>query len=120
MEGIRLPLYSGGIEIISICNDSTKGIESYRLQKPDVVIMDANWPDSYYSVSGSKLIQHLKEIDPACKIIVSTDVRKPQIVAELAKQGIDGYFYRNMNNALNAIINCIRKVYNGEKCFYDS
>ena len=93
VKGIQSYLLAHGIEIVSICNNSSDGLESYQQMNPDIVIMDANWSNYSYAPSGSELIRQLLELDPACKIIISTNTEEPDTVERLKEYNISGYFY---------------------------
>lgn len=116
---IQSYLLLNGIDIVFICNNSSNGIEDYKRVNPDIIIMDANWSNFSYAVSGSQLIQQLRTVNPACKIIISTNTEEPDTVGKLREYNISGYFYRNMNDVLSAIVNCVKNVYEGKEYFAD-
>lgn len=117
IKGIQPHLQSEGINIISISNTTTEGLERYRKEKPDIVLMDANWSYNQHGIAGVELIRQLIQADPACKIIISTNVEEADTIERLRKYNISGYFYRSMDGVMTAISDCIRKVNRGEKYF---
>jgi len=117
IKGIQPYLQTEGINIISICNNTNDGLDIFRKERPDIVLMDANWSYNPYGVAGVELIRQLKAADPSCKIIVSTNVKETDTVERLRKYNISGYFYRSMDDALISIADCIKRVYNGEEYF---
>lgn len=117
IKGIQPYLLSEGISITTVCNNTTEGLEVYYRDKPDIVLMDANWSYNPHGMGGTELIRQLKAADPACRIIISTNVEEPDTVERLKKYHVNGYFYRSMDNALISIVNCINKVYDGGVLF---
>src|SRR5437773_11904735 len=88
IKGIQDHLHMHHIEIVAICNNSAGGAEVYKKIQPDIVLMDANWSGNFYTVSGSDLIQTLRNFDPAAKIIVSTNVKEFGIVERMGTRNI--------------------------------
>jgi DNA-binding NarL/FixJ family response regulator len=110
-------LRSNGIDIVSSCNNSSVAIGHYNAIKPDIVMMDLNWTDTNYSVSGNSLIDQLKQQNPRVRIIGVTNFFDPRTVTNLKDQAVQGYFYRCMDNLLEGVKECVETVYEGER-FY--
>jgi len=117
IKGIQPYLLTEGINIIAICNNGADGLDSYQKEKPDIILMDANWSYNPYGIAGAELIRQLKAVDTACKIIISTNVEEPDTIERLKKYQVNGYFYLSMDNVLISIVNCINKVYEGGVVF---
>lgn len=113
IKGIAPALYDYDIEIVGICNNSYNGREEYQRLNPDVVLMDANWAGNFYVVSGTDLIVQLKEIDENVRIVAMTNIKEPGLITNLKALGVNGYFYRTMNDPIRKIVECIKIVQEG-------
>jgi len=77
----RAILESAGFEVIE-AEDGMAALESYFVQKPDVVLLDLVMKGMY----GLEVLERLKEMDPSAKVIVvSADVQTSS--HELVAQG---------------------------------
>lgn len=110
-------LRDNGIDIVSSCNNSSLAIGHYKAINPDIVMMDLNWSDTNYSVSGNSLIDQLRQQDPGVRIIGVTNFFDARVLSSLKAQGVQGYFYRCMDNLLEGVKECVETVYEGE-AFY--
>jgi len=110
-------LTAKGINVISVCESNPAAIEEYKKNKPPVVLMDANMGTQPFSFSTPQLIEQLRHINPAVKIIVITNSKEDFIIQQLKNYNISGYFYRSMEHVLDAMVNCIKKVEAGQESF---
>lgn len=117
IKGIQPHLYTHNIEIVGTCNNSAYGYREYQRLNPDIVLMGANWTGNFYTVSGADLVVQLKGVNEDAKIIAITNIMEQELLESLKSLNINGYVYRTMNDALSKIVNCIKIVYKGEKCF---
>lgn len=101
---------------MAICNDSETALRKFQKTKPDIVIMDANWPIYPNYTPAPEFIQRLREIDPTCKIILMTNTLEMDIPSKFKDLNISGYFYRNMDDVIHSIVNLICSTYAGETC----
>ncbi len=78
---MRRILESAGNEVIE-AEDGITGIESYFLEKPDLVVLDLTMPD----MNGLKVLEQLREMDAQARILVATaDIQtSSKIMAEEA------------------------------------
>jgi two-component system chemotaxis response regulator CheY len=77
----RAILESGGFEVIE-AEDGMAALESYFVQKPDVVLLDLVMKGMY----GLEVLERLREMDPHARVIVvSADVQTSS--HELVSQG---------------------------------
>ena len=112
-------LNMNGIEITSVCRNSSIAVEQYKENPADVVLMDAKWDSDRYLVSGTTLIKNLKDYDPAARIITVTNFYEHREVVKYKTLGANGYFYRCMNEGLKFITACIGNVYKGNSSFIE-
>ena len=83
-------LKKGGITDIVEAEDGEKGLEAYKNEKPDLVLLDLRLP----GMDGLECFKKLKEIDPAVKVIVITIVTRQDSVDEANKLGVKGYIIK--------------------------
>jgi CheY-like chemotaxis protein len=110
-------LQSNGIEVVASCSNLALANDQYKSIKPDIVLMDANWPEGIHSLSGDSVIRQLRLVNPDVRIIAATCFFDSWTLSKLKAQGIQGYFYKNMENTLERIRECILHVNDGERYF---
>lgn len=110
-------LTTRGINVIAVSESNAAAIEEYKKHNPPVVLMDANMGTHPYSFSTPQLIEQLRHINPAVKIIVITNSKEDFIIQQLKNYSISGYFYRSMEHVLDAMVSCIKKVEAGQESF---
>jgi DNA-binding NarL/FixJ family response regulator len=103
-------LSAHGINIAQVCKNSAQASEIYRYVQPDVVIIDANWSNNPRAISSVELIRQLRGLNPNAKIIIATNTYEPNTILRLKEYDIDGYFYRNAEDVINEIAECIKRA----------
>ena len=73
---------------LMITADGPRGIELYRKEKPDVVLLDLGLP----SVSGLDVLKEIKQIDPNAKVIIITGYPSEQMMEEAMKSGAFAFY----------------------------
>jgi len=68
--------------------DGPRGIELYRVERPDVVILDIGLP----SVSGVDVLKEIKRIDPGAKVIIITGYPSSQMQEESMRNGAFAFY----------------------------
>lgn len=118
IQAVQPFLSDHGIKLVFISNNPSDAILRYKSLQPDVVLMDANWPTPFYQISGQTLIKALMECNPGVRIIATTTVHDPVIVALLETIGVRGYFPKVGRDLVSNIIVCIKTVHEGGKFYY--
>ncbi len=96
------------VKIIAITNSSTKAIEEFEINNPDVVILDLELTDG--EGSGFDFIEAMKEypLNRRPKIIVTTNVHSNTVYDYCHNNNIDFVFYKKQKNySRDNVINTI-------------
>jgi DNA-binding response OmpR family regulator len=70
---------------VCFCQDTTKAVESFEIERPDVVVVDI----ALRKIEGTDIIHRFKESKIKSKIIVITEVGEAAVVRDLIKHGAD-------------------------------
>jgi len=79
-----------GYKEIIEAEDAEKGIQTYKDQKPDLVLLDLRLP----GIDGLECFKELKKIDSNVNVIVVTIVTRQDSVDEATKLGAKGYIIK--------------------------
>ncbi len=98
------------MEVVAEAGDGPEALAAYTRHRPDVVLADLRLPD----VTGAMLIQELRRLDPAARIIVLTSYDAGEDVYQAVRAGAQGYLLKGTfpDGILEA---AIRRVHAGEK-----
>lgn len=108
-KGIRALLATeADLEVIGEGEDGTQAVELYDQLEPDLLLLDLLMP----KMTGIEAIQHIKEKDPAAKILVLTSFAADDQVFPAIKAGALGYLLKDTDPA--DLIRAIHQVNRGE------
>ena len=79
-----------GHHVVGEALDSQEAVRLYHNEKPDVVAVDIALP----RIDGLQLLERLREMDPAVRIIVCTGEARRDIVMKAFQQGARDYVLR--------------------------
>lgn len=88
-------LVKAGYTDIVEAENGAKGLEVYKAEKPDVVLLDLRLPGE---PAGLDVFRELKKIDPAVKCIVVSIERKQETVDEAIQLGVNAYVVKPVTN----------------------
>ncbi len=80
--------------------DGPQGIELYRKEKPDIVLLDMGLP----SISGLEVLKEIKRIDAEAKVIIITGYPSAQMMEEAMSNGAFAFY------AKPSVIGMLRKI----------
>lgn len=109
-EGIAAAV--NGQQDMILLGEATTGAEavaSYRLYRPDVVLMDLNLP----GMTGIEAMQLIRKEFPAARIVVLTAYSGDVQALQAFRAGAMGYLYKNMLR--KELLETIRTVFGGRK-----
>ncbi len=110
-------LRDNGIEVVATCTNLNLALDHYKNISADLVMMDANWPDIENSPTADLVIQQLKKHNPEVRIIAATNFFDGRMLSKLKAMDIQGYFFKNMDDTLEQIKQCIVHV-NDKETYY--
>jgi two-component system NarL family response regulator len=98
------------MEVVAEAGDVPAALAAYAQHRPDVVLADLRLPD----VEGAGLIEQLRQLDPAARIIVLTSYDGGEDVYRAVRAGAQGYLLKGTfpDGILEA---AIRRVHAGEQ-----
>jgi CheY-like chemotaxis protein len=99
---------AGDPEVLQASN-GVEAIQVYEREKPALVLLDVNMP----RVDGLQTLRKLKEIDPACVVVMLTSLVNRQTVEECLHLGAVGYLRKD--NPPEEMTAQLRKIV--EACF---
>jgi CheY-like chemotaxis protein len=99
---------AGDPEVLQASN-GVEAIQVYEREKPALVLLDVNMP----RVDGLQTLRKLKEIDPACTVVMLTSLVNRQTVEECLHLGAVGYLRKD--NPPEEMTAQLRKIV--EACF---
>lgn len=86
-KAIRGILNKAGYTDIIEAESGEIGIEKFKVERPDLVLLDLGMP----GMSGIEVLQRLKQIDPSVKVIIASIVRKRETIDETLQMGVQAY-----------------------------
>lgn len=101
------------ITFVGRANSGAACIERLKGKLPDVILMDIRMEHSRAGIEAAKKIIEIKK-DKAPKIIFLTVSDKHEDVADAITMGLP---YINKSIGIQQLVDCIKKVYRGEKPF---
>lgn len=111
-EGLRkLIIDSGAADVIGIAETGKACLDFLRWEKPDIIFLDINLPDT----SGIDLCKEIKSKYQTIKILALTSYNEKSIIKKMIENGADGYLLKN-SDAYD-ITEGIKEVTLGNKYF---
>jgi two-component system response regulator AtoC len=92
LKGLARYLENLEYDVLTASN-AAQAIETFRLEKPDLVLSDVKMP----GMSGSDLLDKLIEIHPAAKVILMTAYGSVEDAVKAIKKGAFYYLQKPVN-----------------------
>jgi DNA-binding NarL/FixJ family response regulator len=73
------------------CQDGAEALSTYRVERPDVVLMDIRMSE----VDGIQATRQIKGVDPEAKILIVTDYDDDALRDAAMSAGASGYALKN-------------------------
>ena len=102
-----ISLFEGDIKIFSEAQNGKEAIEKYRMEKPDVVLMDIGLPD----MSGIDATKKILEFDSNAKIVILTSHLSEQEVIDALHAGACAYAMKDISTEILEMV--VKTVYEG-------
>jgi two-component system nitrate/nitrite response regulator NarL len=100
-------------EVVAELAEGKNALATVEQLKPDLVIVDLMLPD----VSGTSLIEALRDTHPETKLLVVTAQKRPQVVLEVFRLNVDGIVTKVAS--LDELREAAKRVCAGKKFYCD-
>jgi DNA-binding NarL/FixJ family response regulator len=107
-QGLVSLLSGAGLDVVGACGTGLEALRLVGSEQPDVVILDLSLPD----MSGIDVIHELKNLAPACRVIVLSMHNEPEYVRPALKAGVAGYLVKGAD--IGDLLEAIRCAERGE------
>jgi DNA-binding NarL/FixJ family response regulator len=98
-----------GFEVVAVCGNSAEAVESARLMKPDIILMDIDMTP----FSGIEATERIRQESPESKVIGVSMHSHPNYAKRMFQVGAKGYVTKNSSR--EEMIKAIMDVNKGEK-----
>jgi DNA-binding NarL/FixJ family response regulator len=96
-------------ELVSQCSEGRKAPELARVHQPDVVVLDLDMP----GVDGLVVVKEMLAGNRPPRMVIYVAMLEEEQMLEAIRAGVHGIVLKEM--APQLLVQCIRKVYAGEK-----
>lgn len=97
-------LEKNGFEVVGEESNGLKGVELYKLEKPDIVTMDITMPE----MDGIEAVKAIKAFDPAAKIIMCSAMGQQTMVMDAIRAGARDFIVKPFQS--DRVLEAIKKV----------
>ncbi|MGE5422746.1 MAG: response regulator [Ignavibacteriales bacterium] len=92
-EGLKVILQlEKDFEVVGVCSNGQEALESCRVFRPDIVLMDARMP----VVDGVAAAQEISRLFPESRVLMLTTFNERQLVLNSIQAGISGFLLKDM------------------------
>src|SRR5262245_37471011 len=106
-EGLRALLVAEGFDVVAEVADGRAAIDSAKLLKPDIAILDIAMP----ALNGIDATREIVRASPSTRIILLTVFKENQYIIEALRAGASGYLVKT--KASRDLVQAIREVSKG-------
>jgi DNA-binding NarL/FixJ family response regulator len=96
------------VSVVAEAENGKQAIEQWKQRRPDVSLLDVRMPE----VDGVQTIETIRQIDPAARFILLTTFDGEEDVYRGLRAGAKAYLLKDAPR--DEILDCIRKVHNGQ------
>jgi len=97
-------LEKNGYDVVGEANNGLKGVELYKLEKPDIVTMDITMPE----MDGIEAVKAIKAFDPAAKVIMCSAMGQQTMVMDAIRAGAKDFIVKPFQS--DRVLEAIKKV----------
>ena len=103
-EVIRSTLEAIGMTVVDVVTNGFQALETFRRQRPDLVLLDLGLPDTHGLTIGQTIIEE----SPDTKVIAVTASTDPRAVSEALRLGFAGFVTKD--TPVSQFVSSIRAV----------
>jgi len=83
---------------VSLADNGWNGLELYRREHPDVILLDVNMP----GMNGNEVLKQIRTMDSKQPVFVLTGVRSPQAERQMRALGVSEFLVKDSSMRLLA------------------
>lgn len=80
-------LKAQGFEIVGKARDGEEGVQAYKAQRPDLMLLDITMPNK----DGRTALKEIMSFDPRAKVLMISAILSDEIKADCLRMGAMGY-----------------------------
>jgi DNA-binding NarL/FixJ family response regulator len=107
-EVIKSTLESIGMTVVDVVTNGFRALETFRRERPDLVLLDLGLPDAHGLAIGRTIIEE----SPDTKVIAVTASTDPRAVSEALRLGFAGFITKD--TPVSQFVSSIRAVLEGQ------
>ena len=94
--------------VVAEAGNGAEALEAYERYHPDVTLLDLRMP----VMEGVEVVRHLRDRDPAARVIVLTTYDTDEEISRALKAGAKAYVLKDIS--ADELVGCIRDVLSGK------
>ena len=107
---LALIIEKSGHRVAGIGNNGQEGVDLYKANKPDVVLMDIPMENK----NGIEAVKEIMEFNSSAKILILTTFKDEEYIADALKSGAKGYI---LKQNVDSLIPSLEAVFAGNSVF---
>lgn len=109
-ESLALIVEKSGHNVVGVGNNGQEGIDLYKTNKPDVVLMDIQMENK----NGIDAVKEIMTFNSSAKILILTTFKDEDYIADALKSGAKGYI---LKQNVDSLIPSLEAVFAGNSVF---
>lgn len=109
-ESLALIVEKSGHNVVGVGNNGQEGIDLYKTNKPDVVLMDIQMENK----NGIDAVKEIMTFNSSAKILILTTFKDEEYIADALKSGAKGYI---LKQNVDSLIPSLEAVFAGNSVF---
>lgn len=109
-ESLALIVGKSGHNVVGVGNNGQEGIDLYKTNKPDVVLMDIQMENK----NGIDAVKEIMAFNSSAKILILTTFKDEDYIADALKSGAKGYI---LKQNVDSLIPSLEAVFAGNSVF---
>jgi len=81
---------------VSLADNGWNGLELYRKEHPDVILLDVNMP----GMDGIEVLKQIRTVDSKQPVIIMTGIRSPQTERKMRALGVSEFLIKDSSMRL--------------------
>jgi len=94
-------------QVAAICRNGREAEEYLAANRPDVLLLDLNLPDT----DGADLCERIRRTDKSIRIVALTSTNEAGIIARFLSKGGNGYLLKNMDR--QELVHALEQILDG-------